>query len=191
MAEKMAFFLVRKEIVGAEKSEICSFGLEILFATAINGILVVTASLVLGVFWQTVLMLAPFVLIRNNAGGFHAKTHVGCMLGFLTVYIAGVIAMSSVSLDTAQTVMFISLPIAASVILIIGALPHKNRPVSSRELARFKIKARLLSCGLSIIGFIGLYTTPAWFIYFTLGMVIAAGSLLAGCIQIKRGKGCD
>jgi len=67
MAEKMAFFLVRKEIVKEDKAEIYSYGLEILFATVTNGILVAAASLLLGVFWQSVLMLVPFMLIRANA----------------------------------------------------------------------------------------------------------------------------
>jgi accessory gene regulator B len=180
MAEKMAFFLARRKIVSEDRADLYGYGLEILFATVINGILAVTAALVLGVFWQAILVLVPFILICGNAGGFHAKTHTGCMLGFLSVYTAGLLAIRWSLFGAAA---FISMPAAATVILTIGALPHKNRPVSSRELTRFKVKARIMALCLLAAGLVGLTLAPAWFTYFALGMDIAAGSLLAGCIQ--------
>lgn len=183
MAEKMAFFLVRKEIVKEDKAEICGYGLEILFATVINGILVAAASLLLGVFWQSVLMLVPFMLIRANAGGFHAETHKGCMLGFMTIYLACVLLAKHLPPDAAGSIGLAGLLAAAAIILAVGPLPHKNRPVSARELAAYQVKARLLACGLLVTGLAGVYFAPAWFLYFSLGLDIAAGSLLAGCIK--------
>lgn len=185
MAEKMAFFLVRKEIVKEDKTGICGYGLEILFATVINGILVTAASLLLGVFWQSALMLVPFMLIRANAGGFHAETHTGCMLGFMAVYLACVLFARSLPYGAAASVALIGLLTATAVILAIGPLPHKNRPVSNTELSAYQVKARLLACGLLATGLTGVYFAPAWFLFFALGLDIAAGSLLAGCIKNK------
>jgi len=190
MAKKIAFFLVRKEIVIEDKAEIYSYGLEILFATVINGILVAAASLLLGVFWQSVLMLVPFMLVRANAGGFHAETHTGCMLGFLTVYLSCVLFAKNLPPGAVGPVALAGLLTGAAIILAVGPLPHKNRPVSNRELAAYRIKARLLALGLLIAGLAGLYFAPAWFLYFVLGLDIAAESLLAGCIK-ANGKGCE
>ena len=184
MAEKVAFFLVRKEIVNKEKAEIYSFGFEIMFAALINGILVIAAALIMGVLGQTVLMLVPFMLIRTNAGGFHAQTHAGCVFGFLSVYIITILAVKSLSAETARTAGAIGLLAAAALVMKIGALPHKNRPVSGSELTHFKGKTRLICLLLSTTGLVGLYFMPSWFIYFALGLSIAAGSLLAGCIQV-------
>ena len=185
MAEKMAFFLVRKDIVKEDKAEIYSYGLEILFATVTNGILVAAASLLLGVFWQSVLMLVPFMLIRANAGGFHAETHIGCMLGFVTVYLTCVLFAKHLPPGAAGPAALAGLLTGAAVILAVGPLPHKNRPVSNQELVAYRVKARLLALGLLIAGLTGLYFAPAWFLYFALGLDIAAGSLLAGCIKNK------
>jgi accessory gene regulator B len=181
MAAKMAFFLVRKQIVPENKIEIHAYGLEILMATIINGILATAVSLFMGVFWQSVLMLLPFVLLRANAGGYHAGSHIGCMLRFMAVYIACLLAARFLPPMAAV----FGLIIGAAVILVIGPLPHKNRPVSGRELAAYKVKSRLLAAGLLIAGLIGLCFLPDWFLYFALGMDIAAGSLLTGCIQLK------
>lgn len=183
MAEKIAFFLVRKGIVTEEKSEIYSFGLEILIATVINGVLVAAVSLMLGVFWQSALILIPFMMIRSNAGGFHAETHTGCMIAFLSVYLTCVIFAEYLPSGAVVPAALIGLLAAAAIILIIGPLPHKNRPVTVRELTAYQVKARLLAVGLLIIGLTGLYFAPAWFLYFAIGMDIAAGSLLAGWIK--------
>jgi accessory gene regulator B len=183
MAEKMAFFLVRKEIVKEEKADIYSFGLEIMFATLINSVLVFTASLIIGVFWQSVFMLVPFALIRGNAGGFHAKTHTGCILGFLSLYIISTLIVKWSHPDMARVAAFILLPAAAAFIVKIGVLPHRNRPVTDREYLHYKRTARALICLLSIVGLAGLYLASEWFIYYSLGIILAAGSVLVGCIQ--------
>jgi len=185
MAGEMAFFLVRKEIIEKDRAEIYGYGLELLFATLINGVLVAAASLVLGVFWQSVLMLVPFMLIRANAGGFHAETHIGCMLGFMTVYLSCVLFAKHLTPGAAGPAALAGLLTGAAIILVVGPLPHKNRSVSNRELAAYRIKARLLALGLLIAGLTGSYFAPAWFLYFALGLDIAAGSLLAGCIKSK------
>jgi accessory gene regulator B len=185
MADKMALFLVRRKIVEKDKEDIYSFGFEILMATILNSVLVMIAALMFGLFWQSVLMIFPFVLIRNNAGGFHAKTHNGCMLGFLLVYISIILFIQWMPSEISRIIAFTSLPLATGLILFIGALPHKNRPVTTQELNCFKSKARRITACLFVIGLIGLLVIPQWFIYFSFGIFIAAGSLLVGCIQIK------
>jgi accessory gene regulator B len=189
MASKMAFFLVRREIVREEKSDIYAFGLEILIASVVNGILAAAISLSLGIFWQSMLMLFPFLLIRSNGGGYHADSHTGCMLGFVFVYSSFLFAAKHLPPGTVLPLALCSLMIGTAVILAIGPLPHKNRPVSGRELKSFSVKTRILAVLLAIVGSVGLFFSPCLFIYFALGIVIAAGSLLAGCIQTKSEGG--
>jgi accessory gene regulator B len=185
MAVKIAFFLARKNIVPEEKQDVYAFGMEILLATAINGVLAVTVSVFLGVFWQSVLMLTPFMLLRSNTGGYHADSHLGCMLRFMAVYVPCLLLAGYISLEAAQPAALSVLAVSAAAILIIGPLPHRNRPVSGRELAAYKVKSRILTGCFLLTGLIGTYFAPGIFIYFAFGMGIAAGSLLAGCIKIK------
>lgn len=43
-------------------------------------------GLAYGVFLKTILMMIPLVLIRSKAGGYHVKTHLGCIVGFNISY---------------------------------------------------------------------------------------------------------
>lgn len=187
LAEKIAFFLLEKEIIKQEKTEICSFGLEILLATVANGLLVLIASLILGVFLQTVSLLIPFIFIRRNAGGYHAKTHLGCMTGFLTVYIISIFAIKAIPLNVIPYISAILLTISSIIIFFIGAVKHHNRPVTILEFKRFKTKSRVLLIVLFITGMEGIFLFPHLFSFYTLGLFIAACSLLAAWINKTEG----
>ena len=186
LAEKIAFFLLRKQVIEQEQTEICAYGMEVLIASLINGVLVLAAAVLLRVFWQTVLLLVPFMLIRSSAGGYHAKTHTGCMAAVLIVYIAGVCAVKAIPAAALPSVTGAALLFSTAVLLSIGAVGHENRPVTDGELARFKKRARLLAVLLSTIGLAGFWLWPELFSFYTLGLFIAACSLLAAWINEKR-----
>jgi len=183
IADLTASFLVRKNIVQQKKQEIYAYGFELIIATILNGICVLVAALVMGVVPETVLMLVPFMLLRTNAGGFHAKSHAGCIVGFTLVYVFGVIAVKNIPGHAA--IPYISLIFSSMVVLFIGALAHQNRPVTDKEYKYFKRKARIISVILLFVGLTGQFLLPAFFIYYALGMLIAAGSLLFGYLKNK------
>jgi len=188
LANKSARYLVRKETITEDKFEIYAFGMEMLFSTILNGILVLIASLVLGVFFETVLMLIPFMIIRSKAGGFHAKTHWGCMFGFLAVYISSVLAVQNFAFLRDSVILFILISVSAAAILIIGAVKHKNREVEADELAKFRRLARRYAALLAVVGWAGAYFFPQFFAYYTQGFFIAAFSLTAARAASKMGE---
>ena len=184
MANRIAYFFVQKEIVEQDKSEIYSYGMELMIATAVNVALIIASALIMGVFWQTMLLLIPFVLLRRLAGGFHAKTHFGCAAGFLSAFWTSIMAIRIIpagALTIAAAVMLIT---GSAVFLWIGAIAHENRAVDEDEYRSFILKARLTTLLLLCAGGIGLYFLPDWFTWFSFGLAIAAGSLLAAQMQI-------
>lgn len=189
LAEKIAFFLLKKQVIEQSKFEICFYGLEILIASIVNGVLVFVAAILLNEFWETLFLLIPFMLIRKNAGGYHAKTHIGCSMRFLIVYVVSILTVKALPyyIITEATITVIIVSIA--IILPIGAIKHENRPISELEFSYFKKKARQLTVILSTIGFAGIYLNPRWFLFYSLGLFIAAGSLQAAWINKKIERG--
>lgn len=191
LAERSAGYLLRKEVIPKEKLDIYEFGLEILFATMLNSILVVCASLIINVFWETILMLIPFVIIRSKAGGFHAKTHWGCMSGFLTVYVLDALAVTNFAVLSNRLLIIVLLMVSAAAIIVIGALPHENRPVSRDEFIGFRRSARILTVALTLAGLVGACLFPQLFAFYIQGVFIAACSLTAAKIAHHYGRGKD
>jgi len=186
IAEKIAFFLVQKQIVEKEQIEIYSFGLEILIATCFNGVLVLLTAIALGVAAQTFFMLIPFMLIRSKAGGFHAKTHMGCITGFMVIYLASIFIIRVLPIETMQIVSIFELFICITIMIGIGSINHENRSVTELEYSNFKKASRTITIILFVLGLLGIYYFPQWFIYYVVGLCMAAGSLLVAWIIRKK-----
>ena len=78
LSKRMASFFVRNEVIKSEDEEVYEYGLQLLLSTVFNGIIALVLAVISGTVWQCVCYLAFFILIRKSAGGFHAKTHLGC-----------------------------------------------------------------------------------------------------------------
>ena len=190
MADRIACFFVQKEIVEQEKSEIYSYGMELMISTVINGVLIVISAIVMNVFVQTIVLLIPFCLLRRLAGGYHAKTHIGCAAGFISVYWASISLIRFIPMQWVTVISACMLIISSLIILSIGAVAHENRPVDDDEYRDFKSKSRITTVILLCAGCIGLYYLQAWFIWFSFGISVAAGSLVIAKIQENIKKGC-
>ena len=91
MIDKFCLFLtnkIRKEMpeVDDERAEIINYGLHLIIGELPKILIVLGLSYILGIFKLTlitVLLLMPF---RAVSGGFHLKTHIGCIVGTTLIY---------------------------------------------------------------------------------------------------------
>ena len=80
---------IRKEMpeVDDEKAEVIKYGLQLLFGELPKLFILAGIALVLGVFKWTIITFGLMLPYRMYSGGFHLKTHIGCMIrNFNNVY---------------------------------------------------------------------------------------------------------
>lgn len=95
MIEKFCNFLtkkIRKKMpeVDDERAEIIQYGLEVIIGETPKLFILLGISILLNI-WQ--LALISFIVIgiyRGTSGGFHLKTHIGCIISTLTMYLGNV-----------------------------------------------------------------------------------------------------
>jgi len=78
LSKRMASFFARNNVIKSEDEEVYEYGLQLLLSTVFNGIIALILAIISGTVLQCICYLAAFVLLRKSAGGFHAKTHLGC-----------------------------------------------------------------------------------------------------------------
>lgn len=91
MIDKFCEFLtnkIRKEMpeVDDEKAEVIMFGLQNIIGELPKSIIIILIAYLLGIFKITlmaILIVAPY---RCVSGGFHVKTHIGCIVTSLLLY---------------------------------------------------------------------------------------------------------
>lgn len=73
-------WMIRTGVIERERAPLYAFGMEQGLRTLLEIILMLATGIVLGLFWQGVVMMTTFCLIRVYAGGYHAKTPMQCAI---------------------------------------------------------------------------------------------------------------
>lgn len=91
MIEKICLFLtnrIRKEMpeIDDEKAEVINYGLQNIVGEIPKVFVMLMVALVLGIFKWALITFIIFLPYRGASGGFHLKTHLGCIVGTIIFY---------------------------------------------------------------------------------------------------------
>lgn len=186
ISEKIAFLFSEKKIITEDMIEIHIFSLECMITTAINIVLLILLSCFFGVFTESLFMIIPFMIIRSKAGGFHAKTHFGCIMGFMITYIFSVILLRIIPQNIYHIYVLISIITLPFLIIKYGVIPSINYEVTLDEKNEFIKESKRLSFILSLITLAVFFISPYYGCFMAHGLLIASGSMIVELIKIKK-----
>lgn len=91
MIDKICMFLtnrIRKEMpdIDDEKAEIINYGLQNIIGEIPKTFLVLMIAYFLGIWKETLITFLLMIPYKSASGGFHLKTHLGCIIGTTTFY---------------------------------------------------------------------------------------------------------
>lgn len=91
MIDKICMFLtnkIRKEMpeIDDEKAEIINYGLQNIIGEMPKTFLVLIIAYFLGIWKEILMTLILLIPYKSASGGFHLKTHLGCIIGTTTFY---------------------------------------------------------------------------------------------------------
>lgn len=122
--DKFCTFLVnkmRKEMpeIDDERAEIIAYGLQLIIGEVPKIFITLIIAYLLGVFKLTLLTIIALMPYRVCSGGFHLKTHIGCILS-TTLYYCGVATLAKY-INLSQNIQYIF----AVIILVFGIVMVK------------------------------------------------------------------
>lgn len=183
LALKTAVFFSNNKIIDSDDVEAYAFGLEILFSTVINFAVVLVIAVLTGELLAFALFFASFIPLRLNAGGFHAKTHLGCtavLVAALLVYAAAFKFMPA----TAKTISAaIFLIISTITTFMFAPVEHPNNPLSNKSRLKLRKRAVILLCIWSALCILLFFLRPDMSFYTASGVSLSAASMLAEKIK--------
>ena len=110
MIDKFCTFLVNKmrnemPDIDDERAEVIMYGLQLIVGEIPKFFITLLIAYFLGVFKLTLLTVIALMPYRVSSGGFHLKTHIGCIVS-TTLYYCG-IAMLAKHISIAQNIEYI------------------------------------------------------------------------------------
>lgn len=160
MIDKICTFLtnrIRNEMpeVDDEKAEVIFYGLQNILGEIPKTILLFVIATILGILKETLITFILIMPYRSVSGGFHLKTHLGCILG-TSLYYFGIVFLSKYVIFS-QVIKYVVILL----IWIFGMIMIKkyapadteNVPILAKKIRR---KNQVLA-----------------YIFFTIGLVVA------------------
>ena len=99
LSEKILTVLIRNQGVKENQRDIVLFGIEQGIVTALEIILLLITSAILGSVVNGVIILLAFTTIRIYAGGYHAKTQIGCVIRTWIFFVIVILCQSQLDVN--------------------------------------------------------------------------------------------
>lgn len=180
-ALQLSGFLARRGIIDPDDIVVYSYGLELLLSTAVNILFVIIISFLFLQPLAWCFFLLSFIPLRVTAGGYHAKTHLGCALTFSIAYAAfmllGILTAGLISpaiLIGVSTVCFI-------IVLLLSPVQAANKPLDDELKRRNRRRSLVIASANLLVTAVSLFAGAGilmLFTFFVLGQLGSAVSLI-------------
>lgn len=164
-----ASYLVKNKLIEKASQDVYTYGFELILSATTNILLMALISIAFCCYYDWVLFLAAFIPLRTTAGGYHASSHLRCiMVGTIVYTILLLITQLHVNwAGTAVAIVFISFLL----ILVLSPVEVQNKKLNTA----CRMKNRRLSVCFAIINML-----MAMFIFFIDGFLAIFDIYFAG-----------
>ena len=126
-----------------DKIEIYKYGFELLISSLIGISLILIIGFLSKTFFDSLVFLVCFILLRQSTGGYHSKTYLSCNLSFITVYLIFIYYRSNIMFSYEG--LFITVIMSIVIIFLLAPIEHKNKKMSKEKKSFHKITSRIIS----------------------------------------------
>lgn len=146
---------IRKEMpeIDDERAEIIDYGIHLIFGEIPKFFIIMGIAFLLGVWKLTLITYFLLLPYRGASGGFHLKTHIGCIVG-TTVFYCGIVYLSKYILlepIIKYGVTFIIWIFSMIMVSLYAPADTENVPIISKKERRNKKILSYITLTLSII----------------------------------------
>jgi len=140
-------YLLRNNAIFEEDRDIFLYGFHSLYSNILSITAILLISILLNQVQQTILYHISFILLRNTAGGFHAKTLLRCFVMSMIIWLLSLWCIQHI----AKPLVCIWVAGAAKIIVWKTApVEHENSPLNEFKRRRMKLLSKIVSACLFI-----------------------------------------
>ena len=146
LAGDIASICAHRGVFQSGRIEEYAYGYELLISTVINLAIILIIGAAFGAITEAIIFISAFALLRTIAGGYHAKSHVVCILIFSLVFLFFAFIVRNVL--SGFLLPYVTLIVLVSSVIIYSKAPvaAPNKPFSTKKKTRFKKLCGIISC---------------------------------------------
>ncbi|MDD3393236.1 MAG: accessory gene regulator B family protein [Anaerotignum sp.] len=179
----LANHFAEKDMYSKEKINVYKYGFELLISTVLNisGILLI--SIVLGVIEGAVLFCMAFIPLRLAAGGYHAKHHWSCILGFNVIFFGIIMLHRYMNIKYALPYSLAAIAVSALLVWSLAPVEAFNKPLKDVQRERQRKKSVLIS-SINLALVLLFFVVPSIAKYAPFLAIYSSGTLAASLLLV-------
>lgn len=157
MIKKLAIKLTNKYInsneIDEEERDVYCYCFELLLSTVVNLICVLVIGIVSNLILEMLTFSVVFMCMRGSSGGYHAKTHIGCIIMLLLNILVLVLILKIVSIAILFYASIACVCVSSVLFIILSPVDSENKKLDSSEKKRNKLKS-VIYLSISVVAVI-------------------------------------
>lgn len=159
MIERFCKFLTKKirqsmPDINDERAEVINYGLQLVIGEIPKTFVMLLIAYVLGILKLSIIAFLVIAPYRSFAGGFHLKTHIGCIVGTTLFYCGNVILSKTIMLDAALIKPIVVLVVwifSIFMIKLYAPADTENVPIISKKDRKLKKVMSYITMTITLI----------------------------------------
>lgn len=145
MMDKICNYILQKmrkkmPEIDDEKAEVILYGIQLIIGEIPKIFIIFGLSILFGIGWYMLFAYIVMIPYRAVSGGFHLKTHIGCIIGTSIFYFGNIFLSKALMLQDMQKYILIGITFIFGVIMISLYAPAdtENLPILSKKERKIK-----------------------------------------------------
>ena len=153
VSKKLVDFIVRESSKKDNDREIIEYGMILLISDVINNIVVIAIGFLFGKVLCSLVFFVSFALMREQTGGYHAKTHLGCnlVLGINTALVMTAVRFFGNNLKIAWGVFAAAAVFGLITFMLLAPREHENKKLEQYSKDILKKRSIIVWLIISVV----------------------------------------
>lgn len=179
VADAVASWLVKTGAISAEDFALYSYAMYSVMFISIPIFLSIVVGIFMDMLFESILFIAPFVLIRKFSGGFHLKSPTVCLFvstGIISAFLWCIRLVFKYEMHSVNLVCALAFGI---LLFIKSPIDTEERKLSKREIIVFGRIAKAM-----VISFEAAILILTYFGKYGIAIPVSFGIILSGALQV-------
>lgn len=178
IAEHITQKLIASSVIEEGDRELYSYGFFLLFSSILYLIVAAIFGSVFGILWESVVFYFLFSILREYAGGIHAKTEHSCMLSTILALLLSIIGIRKMMQAELSTAAMVFLIVGCAAVFLFSPLDVPEKRLSADDWRYYRRISLRLAVAYALLGVWAAAT--GWLILYP----IAASATLEGILLL-------
>lgn len=132
------------------EKEIYTYSIEVLISLFVNLIILSLTAYILKKQTELLVFIVFFSVLRTFAGGYHAKTHVECVVLSFCFFVLSALS-STYLIEYGKTILISGILFSIIMVFLLAPSESENKPLGKKERAKYKKFSRTIVIVLSLL----------------------------------------